>query len=183
MELEDLKSTWQSVKPRLDEMTGSIEADPAIYRRPDIKTRLLRRVAGSELFSAICLVLMATSRLWSPTAFPVVWLIVFCSIILTGIICGIYLYLLIKRIDLSLDTNNEIFSSVVKIKRYYRNVELAICIVTMPVLIWLSLTPPFIYTPSMYIAWILVIVTYILEYFWYKSNIRQLNRLTDLDKE
>lgn len=172
MELEELKSTWQSVKPEI-KSTGYVP----ISNKIDIKTRLLRKILFGELFSLVCLILMATSRLWSPTKLSALWLTSYCGIILVAIICGIGLYLAIRHVNLWEDSNTEILSAIVRIKKHYRRIELGISILIMPLLIWLSLMPPFVDTPDMYIVWGLTAIGFGSEYLWYRSNVRQLNIL------
>lgn len=179
MELEELKSTWQSVKPEIGGIGGCLKDAKTLRRQLDIKSRLLRKVFLGELFSSVCVVLLSTSHLWSPTKLPVSWLVSFCAVIVVGIICGAGLYLEVRRVDLWEDSNAAIFSAIVRVKRIYRRTELAICILIMPLLIWLSLIPPFFNTPDMYIVWGLTVVCFGLEYLWYRSNVRQLNNLVN----
>ena len=172
MELEELKATWQSVKPGVKSLGYSQKDDASLAKKNDVKTRLLRKVFLGELFSLVCIILLATSHLWSPTKLPALWLISFCAII-----AGIGLYLSIKRVNLWVDSNSEILTSIVKIKARYRRIELVIGALILPLLIWLSLTPPFLNTLDMYIVWGVTVVCFVLEYLWYRCNIKQLNSI------
>lgn len=61
--------------------------------------------------------------------------------------------------------------------------ELAISIVLIPLLIWLSLNPLFIYTWRMFFTWGITILAFTLEYLWYRNNIKQINNLVNWEKE
>ena len=43
MELEDLKTTWQSVKPHIDSQINDDVANGVLSKRSDIKSRLLKQ--------------------------------------------------------------------------------------------------------------------------------------------
>lgn len=179
MELEELKATWQSVKPEIKIIGCSQKDNASVTQKNDVKSRLLRKVFLGELFSFVCIVLLATSHLWSPTKLPVLWLVSFCAVIVIGIICGIGLYIAIKRVNLWEDSNAEILAATVSIKKRYRKIELLISILIVPLLIWLSLIPPFINTSDMYMVWGLTLICFGLEFMWYRSNIRQLDIIGD----
>jgi hypothetical protein len=183
MELEELKNIWHSVKPDIKSLGYSQKDDAGIARKNDVKSRLLRKVFLGELFSLVCIILLATSHLWSPTKLPVLWLASFCAVITVGIVCGIRLYLSIRQVNLWTDSNSKIFMSIVEIKTLYRRIELTISILIAPLLIWLSLTPPFLNTLDMYLVWVLTIICFGLEYLWYRSNIKQLNNLINWEQE
>ena len=177
MELEELRTTWQSVKPSVKNLGYSQKDNACLAEKNDIKTRLLRKIFLGELFSSICIILLATSHLWSPTKLPMLWLVSFCAIIAVVIIYGIGLYLSIRRVNLWADSNSEILTSIVKIKARYRRIELVISALILPLLIWLSLTPPFLNTLDMYIVWGLTVIGFGLEYLCYRCNIKQLNSI------
>lgn len=80
-------------------------------------------------------------------------------------------------------TNKEILTSIISIKKMYRNIELATAVVVIPLMIWLSLIPLFIHSWRMFFTWGLTIVGFTLEYIWYSSNIKQLNNLVNWEKE
>ena len=183
MELEELKNIWQSVKPDIKGLGYSQKDDYGLAKKNDVKSRLLRKVFLRELFSFVCIILLATSHLWSPTKLPALWLVSFCAVIAVGIICGIRLYLSIKRVNLWTDSNSQILTAIVKIKTQYRRLELAISVLILPLLIWLSLTPPFLNTLDMYLVWMLTVICFGLEYLWYRSNIKQLNNLINWEQK
>lgn len=181
MELEDLKTTWQSVKLDIKNIGCTTQNSEYLSRKKDVKSRLLKKVFFGILFTFICLILLATSHLWSPTKFSALWLGAFCSVIVAAIVCGIGLYSDIRHINLWKDSNAEILTAIVKVKKRYRRIELAISILILPLLIWLSLTPPFLNTLDMYIVWGLTAICFGIEYLWYRSNVKQLNRLGNWD--
>ena len=88
MELEDLRTTWKSVKPHIDSQISEDVAKGLLAKRNDIKSRLLTRARWDGVFSIICLILMALSPFWSPMEFPYWWLIAFCLTIFIAIIYG-----------------------------------------------------------------------------------------------
>ncbi|MDE6533748.1 MAG: hypothetical protein K2M27_09495 [Muribaculaceae bacterium] len=183
MELEELKNIWQSVKPNIDSHINNDDANKIIVKKNDIKTRILIRAIWEGIATTICLILMATSPVWAPIKFPYWWLSIFCLTVFIANIYGIRIYRLIKAINLSKDTNQEILMSIISIKKTYRNIELATAAVIIPLLIWFSLTPLFINSWRMFFTWGLTIVGFTLEYLWYRSNIKQFNNLTNWEKE
>ena len=182
MELEELKSTWQSVKPCVKNIGCATQNSDCLSRKKDVKSRLLRKIFLGVLFTFVCLLLLATSHLWSPTKLPALWLISFCSVIVIAIVCGIGLYSAIRHINLWEDSNTEILTAIVNVKKRYRRIELFTSILILPLLIWLSLTPPFLNTLDMYIVWGLTTIGFGMEFLWYRSNIRQLNIMGNWDE-
>lgn len=182
MELEELKTAWQSVKPNIIDCGCILKSSDGLARKKDVKSHLLKKIFLGELFSFVCLILLATSHLWSPTKLSVLWLIAFCSVVVIAIVCGIGLYSAIKHVNLWEDSISEIMTAIVEIKMRYRKIELIISILILSLLIWLSLTPPFFNTFDMYIIWGLTVVCFSLEYIWYRSNIRQLNIMGNWDE-
>lgn len=183
MELEDLRTTWKSVKPHIDSQISEDVAKGLHAKRNDIKSRLLKRAIWEGIITGICLILMATSPLWAPMKFPYWWLAVFCSTIIVANLYGVRIYRSIRAIDLCENSNSEIMNIVVSIKRLYRHLELAVSIVLIPLLFWLSLNPLFIHTWRMFFTWSITIFGFALEYVWYRSNINQINNLVNWEKE
>lgn len=182
MELENLKATWQSVKPCIKNTGCPTQNSDFLSKKKDVKSRLLKKTFLGVLFTFVCLILLATSHLWSPTKLSALWLVAFCSVIAVAIVCGIRLYSAIRSINLWKDSNAEIMTAIVRVKKRYRRIELCISILTFPLLIWLSLTPPFLNTLDMYIVWGLTTICFGLEYLWYRGNIKQLNTLGNWDE-
>lgn len=182
MELEDLKTTWKSVKPHIDSQLSENVANGLLSKRNDIKSRLLKRALWEGIITVICLILMASSPFWSPMKFPYWWLAVFCSSIIVTNLYGVRIYRSLRAINLWENSNSEILNVVVSIKRLYRNLELAISVVLIPLLIWLSLNPLFIHTWRMFFTWGITILAFALEYLLYRNNIKQINNLVNCNK-
>lgn len=183
MELEELRTTWQSVKPHIDSQISEDEANKITEKKMDIKSRLLKRAMREGIITVICIILMALSPIWSPMKFPYWWLAIFCLTLFISNLYGIRIYRSIKSIDLWEHTHKETLTTIVSIKKLYRNIELATAIVLISLLIWMSLTPLFIHSWRMLFTWGLTILGFTLEYLWYGSNIKQLNNLINWEKE
>ena len=183
MELEELKQTWKSVRSHIDSHISDEKAKKITRAKNDIKSRLLKRARRDGIFSIICLVLMVLSPFWAPMKFPYWWLTVFCLTLFISILYGIKIYCSIKAINLWDDTHMDIFIAIISIKKIYRNVELACAAVIIPLLIWFSFTPMFINTWRMFFTWGLTVLGFSLEYLLYRSNIKQLNKLINWERE
>lgn len=183
MELEDIKSKWQSVKPHIVIQLNDKTDIRNIEKGIDAKSRLLKRSWWSQSVVITCIILMATSRLWSPLKLPYWWLGLFCTVMLYGLLCSIRDCRIIETIDICNDSNMKIMTTVISLKRNYRNLELTVCITVIPLLLWISFIPPFIYTWKMYQVWGITLLALALEYSWYKSNLRQFNQIVDWENE
>ena len=183
MELEELRRTWQSVKPHIDLEINEDEANEIAINKNDIKSRLLKRALWEGIISLICTILMASSPVWSPMKFPSWWLVTFCLTMIIANLYGIRIYRSIKAVNLWDSTSNEIFIKIISIKRLYRNIELATAAVVIPLMIWISLTPFFIHSWRMFFTWGVTIIGFTIEYLWYSSNIKQINNLVNWEKE
>ena len=183
MELEDLKSKWQSVRPQIEPQINEELVIRNISKGKDVKTRILRRSLWSQVLVSITLILMATSRIWAPLKLPYWWIAVFCITILIMILYSIKGYIALKKMDIYKDSNTKILKTIITIKRQYRNLELIGSGVILTLMLWISFIPSFIYTWRMYYVWGLTVLGFILECLWYKSNVRQFNKLLNFDKE
>ena len=183
MELEDLKSKWQSVKPNIDSQINDELLRRSISKGNDVKTRILRRSLWSQILVSISLILMATSRIWAPLKLPYWWIGLFCTTILFMILYSIKGYRTLKKMDIFKDSNTKILTTIITIKKQYRNLELICSGVILTLMLWISFIPSFVYTWRMYYVWGLSALGCILEYFWYKSNVKQYDKLINLDKE
>lgn len=180
MELEDLKTAWQSVRPAIGPISLPEDADRLHDRRKGVRSRLLRRWLWSAVFTTVCLVLMATSRSWALLQLPIWWLCPVCATIFLGVIVEAAIYLRLRRINIAEDSNTKIMSAILGIKRLYRNAELVLSCLMLGLLLCISLTSPFVNTWRMYFVWILTSLAFTAEAIWYRSNIRQLNKLKDI---
>ncbi len=183
MELEELRNTWQSVKPHIDSQISEEEKNKTMIKKNDVKSKLLKRSLWEGISTLVFIILMALTPFWSPLKFPYWWLLAVCSTTFIANLYGIKVYRAIKAINLWNDTNNDILMTIVSIKKMYRNLELAIATVLIPLLIWFSFTPMFIHTWRMFFTWGLTIIAFILEYLWYRNNIRNLNKLINWEKD
>ena len=179
VELEDLKSAWQSVKPNIDAAPATENVEAAAGRRSDIKARLQRRWLWDGAFTSACFIGLSTSRLWAPVKLPAWWIACFCAVILAGILCGAYLYRKISGINLWEDPNTRIMTTVVKINKLYKNAELALSIATLPLLVWMALTPPVAGTLRMWLVLCSIPPAFAIEFMLYRSNMKHLNNLND----
>ena len=183
MELEDLKSKWQSVRPHIDPQINDELVRQSILKGNDVKTKILRRSLWSQISVSICIILMATSRIWSPLKLPYWWIGLFCTTIFIMILYSIKSYRTLKKMDIYTDSNTKIMTTIITIKRDYRNLELIGSGVILILMLWMSFIPSFINTWRMYYVWGLTAFAFILECLWYKSNVKQFNQLLNLDKE
>lgn len=177
MELDELKTAWKSISDHVDTHIDENTIAKTASNRNDIRTRLLRRFLWDAVLTSICMVLMATSPLWSPLKLPVWWLIMFCAAALVAVAGVVRMYRTVRKINLWHDTGAEIMSVVISIRKLYRSIELATAAVIAPLLLWLSFTPVFINSWRMIFVWALTLIAFGLEYILYRSNIRQLNDL------
>ncbi len=183
MELEELRNTWQSVRPHIDSKISEEEKNKTIIKKNDVKSKLLKRTLWEGIITLVFIILMALTPVWSPMKFPYWWLSVLCSTLFIANLYGIKVYRAIKTINLWNDTHNEILRTIISIKKKYRNLELAVAAVLLPLLIWFSFTPMFIHTWRMFFTWGLTIIAFTLEYLWYRNNIKNLNKLINWEKD
>lgn len=177
MELEDLKSAWKSVRPRIEPTFSEEEASHIVRKQTNAKSRLLKRTLWSSMLLLVSLILMATSHWWALMKFPVWWIGAFCMMIVVEILCNCRLYWSIRNINLGEDSNIEVLSAVIGIKKLYRNMELVIMGGAIPLLIWISLSPAFVNSWRMVFVWCLTLMAIVGEVIWYRSYMKQLNNL------
>lgn len=179
MNLEDIKTQWKKVKKHIDPQLDVETVRRNITKGQDAKSRLLKRSFWSHILVFVCVVLMATSRIWSPMKLPYWWLGAFCLVFFFEMLCSIKGYRKMKKINLWEDSNAKIMEAIVSLKKDYRNMELRVCIVVGLLLLWISFTPYFINTWRMYYVWSLILVEFVLEFFWYRSNMKLFNNIID----
>lgn len=183
MELEDLRSKWQSVRPHINPQLNDELLKRSISKGNDAKSRLLKRSLYSQVFVSICFILLATSRMWAPMKYPYWWLILFCMILLFSILCSVRGCVIIKNINLWEDSNTKILGTVVSLKKMYRNMELITCIASLPLLLWIPFMLPFVNMWSILFEWGIILLAFYLEFLWYRSNVKQINNLINWEKE
>lgn len=182
MELDELKSAWESVGRSLDNVGGT-DTDMASVRKLDVKTRLERRVGANTCLTLVSMIIMITSPLWAVAVWPVSWLIAFCAVGFIGFFAELRLLHIIRRIDIWNMNHIDTIKSLIRIKRYYRNIELVFLILFGILLIWLSLTPPFVGGKGMFVVWGLTAAASLLEFFFYRKNTQYLNTLLTWENE
>ena len=181
MELEDLKSEWKSIGPQIEKASKENPDRSGIYSRADVRTRLFRRVFFSLMITIICGGLVVSSGLWASVLFPVPWLVAFGICVIAGAFAEVRMLKLIKDINLWKMSLSEVFDVTLRIKRYYKRIELIFSILFGVLIGWLSFLPPFGQNGRMVVTWIVLAVAMAIEYVWYKRNMGLINRLADTE--
>lgn len=181
MELEDLKTAWKSVGVQIEQLSNLDCGNLPRKEKTDAKTKVIWRVLTGALFSLAGLVLMASSRLWAPLKLPVLWVIAISVVIFIGLVSEIYLARMIYRINLWENTNYEVFTRVIHIKKLYRTIELILSVLAIMVFGSLSLWPPLQNGPSIIVIWGLLSLGLALEYIWYRRNGKYLDEMGSHD--
>jgi len=184
MELNEFKSAWEAVDKRLTEISEQNAENlrlTVLSKKSDIKTRILNRSYISCALTAICLILLATSKLWAPAHFPVDWQIAFCSLIAVGAAMEMLLTKRIKGIDIYSQSNADTVKTVIGIKKHYRNMELAFSIAAIMLFIWLSFSA--FNALDAIMLWTFIAIGFTAEYFWFRHSMADYNDLLDWCKE
>lgn len=181
MELEDLKTAWKSVGVQIEQLSNLDCGNLPRKEKTDAKTKVMWRVLTGALFSLAGLVLMASSRLWAPLKLPVLWVIAISVVIFIGLVSEIYLARMIYRINLCENTNYEVFTRVIHIKKLYRTIELILSVLAIMVFGSLSIWPPLQNSPSIIVIWGLLSLGLVLEYIWYRRNGKYLDEMGSHD--
>lgn len=183
MDIEDLKSVWKSVEPNIEIASHRNIPGRHLKEKADVKSKLLRRTYIGSAVTLLSLLLMATYRLWSPIYVPMAWGIAANVFIFVALLMELYHIHLIRNIDLWNATPTEVLSSVIRIKKYYRNIELWCSVMAIVVIGWVTFLPPFYGTWRMIWGWGLLALSLGAEYIWYRKNIRYLNSLRTLEND
>lgn len=182
MELEELKSTWKLVGPQIDKVLNLECKNLSEKEKSDAKTKVLRRVLIGAFFSLTGFVLMTTSWLWAPVKLHVIWLSAISAVIFIGLLSEIYLARMIYKINLWENTHYEVFTCIIRIKKLYKRMELYMSVLALLVIGSLSFLQSF--QNSMSITWILglLLLSFALEYIWYRRNVRYLDEMCKSDE-
>ncbi len=178
MELDDLKTTWKSIGHDIPQVSIN-NADKIIHtKKNDVKTSLCNRFIMEIIILFIAICLLGTSGLWAPISMPFWWIFAFCILFASEILYIILLIRKVKRIDLGLSSHFKVMNIIISIKKFYRNVEISGCaMVTILMVCGIIFSPiPYKTTDILFIM-IISTVCFILEYLWYKSNIKKLNKM------
>ncbi len=174
MELHELRSTWKSIEHHLSqqEHTDILPTDTA-----DNRIKLLRRIYISMAITFAGLIIMIISIFWRPGYTATLWTAAFCVLLVIGIVAELRLAGMVRKIDLCNFSQTEILNYVIRIKKYYRDMELWISGGAIMLLGYLPFTSPVFNMMDMIIVWSLMIIGFTLEYIWYRKNTNYINQL------
>lgn len=178
MELEDLKSTWKSVRPHIGNGLQMDSDCDLIRRKADVKTRLFRRYLVSLMLTLVGGLGTVTSRLWAPVQLPASWIVAFGIFCLMCAVLELYLLLKIRRIDLWNYSVKEILNSTIQLRRIYKSAELIMTLAITIMFVWMSFLPPFAGNWRVSLIWIFFAASLVVEFKFYKKNIKLLDRLS-----
>ena len=82
------------------------------------------------------------------------------------------------RVSISEFSISEIMKATLKIKKYYKNIELIFSVVFAILMGWLVFLPPFLGNWRMVLVVIAIVITSIIELRLYNKNITLINRLS-----
>lgn len=181
MELDELKKTWEAVEDHCPTIMKSEYDDVSFDRQSDVKAKLLRRMIFAASCTLFGLVSMATSRLWAPIKLQLPLLLTICAILFAGFLAEVYVARSISKINLLKDTPAKVLKTVIRIKKFYRKMELWFSVLILATLGWMTLSPSFIDTDRWWIVWIMVAIAFSLEYVWFRKTMRHLNELSDFE--
>lgn len=179
MELQKLKSTWKSVEPYLPQ-----QVNPNIVPTStvDNKSKLLRRIYWSMSITVSGIIFMISSMFWAHSHLEIWWIIAVCILLFIGVLTEIRLANLVRRIHLDGDSQSEVLKSVIRIKKYYRNVELWISGGFALLVGYLPFTSSSINIGDLALVWGLIIIGLTLEYMWYRKSAQYINQLENWSK-
>lgn len=177
MEFDELKDNWEQMKSSFKDGVMADNKTIPPRRWKSSKSKVLLRFYMGAFFTFLCMALLATSPLWAPVRLPDLWLLIFCILLLGGVINELYIARNIKNINLCDSTHTEVFASVMRIKRFYKKSELYPCIVICVMLFWLSFLPPVKGTFRAMLLWGTTPICMFAEYLWYRKNIKEINNL------
>lgn len=179
MELQKLKSTWKSVEPHLPQ-----QVNPNIVSTStvDSKSKLLNRIYLSMTVAILCIIFMISSMFWAPSHLENWWIIAVCILLFIGVLTEIRLANLVRRIHLDEDSQSEVLESVIRIKKYYRNIELWISGGMAILFGYLPFTSSSINIGDLALVWGLIIIGFTLEYMWYRKSAQYINQLENWSK-
>ncbi len=132
MELEELKQSWLKIEKGITELSGQTLKTTHIIsaiRKTDAKTRLLNRFRIGYAITAICIIIMALSPLWSPGYMPKWWATTFSILATCCIALTLYLCHRIKSLDFNTMANYDTLKTVVHIKRIHSIAELTVLLI------------------------------------------------------
>lgn len=182
MELDDLKSKWQSIQPQIETISEHQPKLPT-KRNFEVRTKLFWRTCFAAAFTFFCLIANVILELSLPTIYPIYWAIAIDLLILLALICETIIARLVYRINLWKYTHMEIISMIIRIKKLYKLFELWSSIAITMMIGWLSMLPPFTGNRNIIYLWIILAAAFVAEYIFYKKNITYLNEIKNWDNE
>lgn len=179
MELQKLKSIWESVEPYLPQQVNPNTVPTSTV---DNKSKLLHRIYLSMSITVLSIIFMISSMFWASSHFGIWWIIAVCILLFIGVLTEIRLANLVRRIHLDVDSQSEVLESVIRIKKYYRNIELWVSGGMALLFGYLPFTSSSINIGDIAIVWGLIIIGFTLEYMWYRKNAQYINQLENWSK-
>lgn len=178
MELEDLRTTWKSIKEDIENVSKNDAEEVLAKPKRDVKTTLANRFRWGIIVLSVATILLGTSLLWAVIKMPVWWIGAFCLLLISGILIMAFLIQKIVKINVGEDTQLQVIEQVISIKKIYRNSELYGCVVILALMIAGVFCSPIPYRPSeiVFIS-IATVICYSLEFITYRSNIKKINKI------
>lgn len=142
------------------------------------RSKLLVRICVESAVTLVCLVLMSVSGSWSPVRFPALWTVLFCVLLLAGLLGECYLAVRVYGINLYEQTHLEIMSAVIRIKRCYKYLELFVSGCVVVLIAWITLISPLVNSRmEVLLWWGILFVGFVGEYILYRRSICDLQML------
>lgn len=179
MELQKLKSTWKSVEPYLPQQ---INPNIVPTSTVDNKSKLLHRIYLSMSITVLGIIFMINSMFRTPSHLEIWWIIAVCILLFIGVLTEFRLANLVRRIHIDGDSQSEVLESVIRIKKYYRNIELWISGGIALLFGYLPFTSSSINIGDLALVWGLIIIGFSLEYMWYRKSAQYINQLESWSK-
>lgn len=178
MELDDLRAAWTSIERDMEQMACKDTSRIVSRNKSDVKTSLTNRFRWEIVVLSVAIGIFAIQRLWAPVKMPLWWISAVCLLGLSGIAATSWLLRKVNRIDLGEYTHVQVLDLILTIKKFYRNAEFYGCAMVALLMICGVLFSPVSYAAiEIFIVIALTTVCFFLEYLWYKSNVRKLNRM------
>ena len=180
MELDDLKTTWKSIAPEMEGISRRDDLDTCLKKKKDVKVELLHRMYFEVIIMALGCIANGTSREWAYVKLPVWWICLFCLLLVAGIVATIYVIRVVRRINLGETPHVQVVSAILSIKKIYSRTEFYSCAAIAVLMLYAVFTPPF-GGKVVDIAMVLVVtvILFALEYFWYRTNMRLFNDISE----
>lgn len=169
----------ESVEPYLtQQINPNIEPTSTV----DNKSKLLHRIYLSMSITVLGIIFMISSMFWTPSRLEIWWIIAVCILLFIGVLTEIRLANLVRRIHIDRDSQSEVLESVIRIKKYYRNIELWISGGIALLFGYLPFTSSSINIGDLALVWGLIIIGFSLEYMWYRKSAQYINQLENWSK-